>query len=101
MRHLLFILCVVLSLVYFPYRSHLKGSLRSHIETVHEGKERKYKAKPKCEFCTDKFPSFAELREHVNKIHWEIKPKCNKCNMKFLRKRSLEVHISEKHGNEG
>ena len=70
-----------------------EGSLKMHIDTVHEGK------KPyKCSLCDNSFSQKSNLKMHIDSVHEGKKPyKCSLCGNSFSRKEHLKIHIDSVH----
>ena len=75
------------------YECALKGNLKHHIASVHQG------IKPfKCKLCDYEFSKNSSLKRHIESVHERIKPlNCNICDFKTATKHSLKEHIESVH----
>ena len=71
----------------YPY----PASLKTHIETVHEGK------RFKCEKCDHTSTQKVFIEEHTKRVHQAYRHVCTICKRKFTNQVSLDKHKSTKH----
>jgi len=75
------------------YECALKGNLKHHIASVHQG------IKPfKCKLCDYEFSKHSSLKRHIESVHERIKSfNCKLCDFKTATKCSLKEHIESVH----
>ena len=61
-----------------------KCSLKSHIESVHEG------IKYDCHICHSKFSRRTHVQSHIKSAHEKVKHECSICGLKFTRKDNVQ-----------
>ena len=67
-----------------------KPALKTHIETIHEGKR-----PHKCTFCEESFSVKSNMTRHINSVHMTNKPlpfSCKNCIKGFKRSDHLKIH---------
>ena len=72
-----------------------KGTMKTHIEIVHEGKKKQRLWT--CSVCTKSFNQKVKLRNHQLKAHDIKANECSICNIGFEHKKGLIEHLAEKH----
>ena len=70
-----------------------KSTLKSHIDTVHEGKKPVFK----CDQCNKQYSHKPHLNHHIARVHDGRKYECDKCNKQYSSKMCLKRHKSAIH----
>ena len=75
------------------YKARQKGSLKTHIESVHGG------VRYPCEKCNYQATKKINRKTHIESVHGDVRYTCVHCNFKAKWKHHLKAHIESVHGD--